>query len=500
MDSNDSDSEWSDVADDDELQVECMAACLFCEAKESTVEKCFLHMSNNHKINIKEIISSQITEFYEYIKFINYIRKHKSQPEEIKNISKNLFTDDIYLQPVLIDDLLLQFDVDTLLENAETDEAGDLKFELASSKERANLAVEFLGRTLADLNQCRKHLNDLMLGGSATETVSKRIESIDNDGYFGSYAHYGIHEEMLKDKVRTESYKDFILKNSNIFNNANVLDVGCGTSILSMFAAKAGAKKVTGIDYSEIAYQAMDIVKENKLDHVITIVKGKAEDVELNHKVDVIISEWMGYFLIFESMLDTVIYCRDNYLTDNGCIYPDKCNIKLVALDNTDLVESKIKFWENVYGFKMSCMKSNVIEEPLVQVIDFTKIISEPYIVIEYDLMKVKVEDLDFDRKFQLEIKKSGVLNAIVGYFDIGFVQNTTTPIYFSTSPYVEPTHWKQTVFLLKENFNVNEGDVINGRMFCKKNKKDHRALDIAIIIYDEKYENVKLKQYFVLG
>lgn len=40
-----------------------------------------------------------------------------------------------------------------------------------------------------------------------------------------------------------------------------VLDVGCGTGILSMFAAKAGAKHVIGIDQSDIIYQAMDIVK-----------------------------------------------------------------------------------------------------------------------------------------------------------------------------------------------------------------------------------------------
>ena len=40
-----------------------------------------------------------------------------------------------------------------------------------------------------------------------------------------------------------------------------VLDIGCGTGILSMFAAKAGAKHVIGIDQSEIIYQAMDIVR-----------------------------------------------------------------------------------------------------------------------------------------------------------------------------------------------------------------------------------------------
>ena|ERR1700753_1829120 len=57
----------------------------------------------------------------------------------------------------------------------------------------------------------------------------------------------GIHEEMLKDSVRTGSYRNAIVNNSHLFKGKIVLDVGCGTGILSMFAAKAGAKHVVGV-------------------------------------------------------------------------------------------------------------------------------------------------------------------------------------------------------------------------------------------------------------
>ena len=66
----------------------------------------------------------------------------------------------------------------------------------------------------------------------------------ENDYYFDSYAQISIHEEMLKDSVRTNAYKDAILNNKHLFKNKVVLDVGCGTGILSMFAAQAGAKHV----------------------------------------------------------------------------------------------------------------------------------------------------------------------------------------------------------------------------------------------------------------
>ena len=61
--------------------------------------------------------------------------------------------------------------------------------------------------------------------------------------------------------MRTGSYREAICSNGDIFKDKVVLDVGCGTGILSMFAARAGASKVIGVDMSDIVYQAMDIVR-----------------------------------------------------------------------------------------------------------------------------------------------------------------------------------------------------------------------------------------------
>ena len=109
--------------------------------------------------------------------------------------------------------------------------------------------------------------------------------------YFDAYSHFAIHEEMIKDKTRTRAYKHAILRNSYLFRDKIVLDVGCGTGILSFFALRAGAKHVYSIDSAKIIDFAIKIAEANNIQN-ITFIKGKVEEITLPTKyVDIIISE-----------------------------------------------------------------------------------------------------------------------------------------------------------------------------------------------------------------
>jgi len=161
------------------------------------------------------------------------------------------------------------------------------------------------------------------------------LTKADHDYYYGSYSSYYIHEEMLKDSVRTRAYQRAIEDNPESFKDKIVLDIGCGTGILSIFAARAGAKHVYAIENAEIALYAREIVKRNGFEKQITVVKGKMEEVKLPvDKVDIIISEWMGYFLLYESMLDSVLWARDKYMVKGGLMFPDKCQMFVAAIED----------------------------------------------------------------------------------------------------------------------------------------------------------------------
>lgn len=255
-------------------------------------------------------------------------------------------------------------------------------------------------------------------GAGAADGAKPVAEMTSADYYFDSYSHFGIHEEMLKDEVRTRSYMNSIMQNKHLFKDKVVLDVGCGTGILCMFAAKAGARRVIGVDCSGIIDQAREIVKKNGFEDTITLIKGKMEEISLPagiDKVDIIVSEWMGYFLFYESMLPTVLVARDKYLVrlftrnghsafrgkpavcylhpprprhaipsrrwclaftccwksqkPGGLIFPDKATLYLTAIEDGDYKEEKIEFWRNVYGFDMSVLRDVAMLEPLVDTV-----------------------------------------------------------------------------------------------------------------------------------
>ncbi|GAA5943583.1 protein-arginine omega-N methyltransferase HMT1 [Sporobolomyces koalae] len=301
------------------------------------------------------------------------------------------------------------------------------------------------------------------------------------DYYSDSYAHFGIHEEMLKDEVRTLSYRNSMWWNKHLFKDKVVLDVGCGTGILSMFAAKAGAKKVIGIDMSNIIDQAQKIVEANGFSDTITLIKGKMEEVVLPvDKVDIIISEWMGYFLLYESMLDSVLYARDKYLVPGGLMFPDEATMYIAAIEDQEYKEEKIGFWDDVYGFDYSCIKEIALKEPLVDTVDLKAVVTNPCKLATFDLLTVTKEQLKFIANFKLTATRNDYVHAFLGWFDCAF-RACHKPVSFSTGPHAKYTHWKQTVFYLNEMITVNANDNIEGTISVAPNGKNPRDLDIVI-------------------
>ncbi|KAK3439011.1 hypothetical protein EUGRSUZ_C03665 [Eucalyptus grandis] len=325
---------------------------------------------------------------------------------------------------------------------------------------------------------------------SASASACEANDSFPDDGddhqtsadyYFDSYSHFGIHEEMLKDIVRTKTYQNVIYQNKFLFKNKVVLDVGAGTGILSLFCAKAGAQHVYAIECSQMAETAKEIVESNGFSNVITVLKGKVEEIDLPvAKVDIIISEWMGYFLLFENMLNTVLYARDKWLVNDGVVLPDKASLYLTAIEDAEYKEDKIEFWNNVYGFDMSCIKKQAMMEPLVDTVDQNQLVTQCQLLKTMDISKMAPGDASFTAPFKLVAERDDYIHALVAYFDVTFTKcHKLTG--FSTGPRSRATHWKQTVLYLEDVLTICQGEALIGSMTVAPNKKNPRDVDIKV-------------------
>ncbi|XP_049398809.1 protein arginine N-methyltransferase 1.1-like [Solanum stenotomum] len=318
------------------------------------------------------------------------------------------------------------------------------------------------------------------------------------DYYFDSYSHFGIHEEMLKDVVRTKTYQNVIYKNSFLFKDKVVLDVGAGTGILSLFCAKVGAKHVYAIECSSMADMAQEIVKLNGFSDVITVIKGKVEEIDLPvPQVDIIISEWMGYFLLYENMLDTVLYARDKWLVKDGLVLPDKASLCLTAIEDADYKEDKIEFWNSVYGFDMSCIRKQAMMEPIVDTVDQNQIVTNCQLLKTMDISKMTSGDASFTAPFKLIAERDDYIHALVAYFDVSFTKCHKL-LGFSTGPKSRSTHWKQTVLYLEDVITVCQGEAVVGSMTVAPNKKNPRDVDIMLkYSVNGKHCRVSRTQYY---
>eukprot|EP00850_Spirogloea_muscicola_P023753 SM000386S14570 [mRNA] locus=s386:19264:22400:+ [translate_table: standard] len=312
-----------------------------------------------------------------------------------------------------------------------------------------------------------------------------------SDYYFDSYAHFGIHElllhvvlqEMLKDSVRTKAYQAAIYQSEFLFRDKVVLDVGAGTGILSLFCAKAGARHVYALECSDIADTAQEIVRANGYEKTITIIKGKVEELELPvSTVDVIISEWMGYFLLYESMLHTVLFARDRWLKPGGLVLPDKTSLYLTAIEDAQYKEEKIHYWDSVYGFDMSCIKKQAMLEPLVDNVDQEQIVTRSCLlkVGTIDICKMAEGDASFSAPFNLVATRNDFIHALVAYFDVSFTP-CHKQVSFSTGPMSRATHWKQTVLYLEDVLTICKGEALTGVLSVAPNAKNSRDLDIVV-------------------
>ena len=279
------------------------------------------------------------------------------------------------------------------------------------------------------------------------------------------YAEIEVHRTMICDRVRTEAFRRAI--NATVRPGDIVLDVGAGSGILSMFAARAGAARVYAVERTTVAVLAQELAAANGVGEIVQLIHGDIMDVELPEPVDLIVSEWLGGFGIDEGMLAPVIAARDRWLKPGGIMVPSSVGAWAALVHDHYLGETMEFLRDNPYGLSLDGLVEMTVNE-----ISYSGTFrhltagdrrSEPgrLWTTDADLISLEQAQAPHEAETLLPVHDHGTANALALWFSAELAPGTS----LSVGPGDPPTHWGMTTAPLRSPVELTPDMVVRARV-----------------------------------
>lgn len=210
----------------------------------------------------------------------------------------------------------------------------------------------------------------------------------------------------------------------------------------------------------------------------------------------------MGFYLLHEGMLDSVIFARDKYLKPGGLIFPESATIYSapcwLVSDTINFMQKTIffsfpsmyDFWKDVEGVSMKSfsekLRSEAPHKPSTTLVSPDDILSDSEVVLWIDLREVTLEEISsFKAQHVAVSNKAGKYQGICLWFTCTFPSFSTEPVTLSTSPEDPETHWKQTTIVLPTEIEVEEKSPIAYELSLARTSENVRRYNIEVTMLD---------------
>jgi len=279
------------------------------------------------------------------------------------------------------------------------------------------------------------------------------------------YAEFEVHRTMIRDRVRTGAFRRAI--NAVVRPGDVVLDVGAGSGILSVFAARAGAARVYAVERTSIAVLAEQLAAANGVAEIVKVIHGDVMDIELPEQVDVIVSEWLGGFGIDEGMLAPVIAARDRWLKPGGVMIPHTVTAWTALVHDRYLADTIEFLRDNPFDLKLEVLVEKTVNE-IIYSGTFRHLAaydrrSEPRQLWTTNADQIPLEQAQAPHQAEtlLPGHDHGTANALALWFSAELAPG----ISLSVGPGDPPTHWGMTTAPLRSPVELKPGTAVRARV-----------------------------------
>lgn len=270
-----------------------------------------------------------------------------------------------------------------------------------------------------------------------------------------SYLTVAGHRSMALDTRRNAAYGAALQQ--VVSPDSVVLDLGAGTGIHGLMAARLGARRVYLVEPEDIVSVAAELVRANGLEATVRCLQGRIEDVDLPEPVDVIVSALTGNFLLAEDLLGTLFRARDAHLAPGGCLIPSAAEMEAVPVSAPELHDKEIAGWSAPQqGVDLGAARHYAANSLFFRSDakrDLPRL-ADPQTLKAFDFTTDDYGPVHIDASFL--ITSSGLCHGWLGWFRMRLGDQ-----WLSTSPYEPPMHWSPAFLPLDPPMMLERGEQV---------------------------------------
>ena len=238
------------------------------------------------------------------------------------------------------------------------------------------------------------------------------------------------HEVLLRDAVRNRAF--YRALEISVNSDAVVLDIGAGTGIWAITAAKLGAKKVVAVEKDELLSGLIKMLaEEHEVAGRVEVVCGSSFDVQLEKEFNVIVSETVGYLGYDENIVEIMFDARQRFLKNGGSIIPE--TISLYAAGGHLKTEKEIIPNDLPFDFKILSEFNRHSPRTLQNKSDL-ELLTAPQLLIETDLSEATEQPALENLQAKWDVSNAGAINCFVVWVESRITGNVNLSTRQTTS------------------------------------------------------------------